>query len=118
MSKLTPDLRRAVLGQSWPLGREGTPLRKPSTWEEVAEAVELELESRADARAPQDQVHAVGQEEPLVDGLNNGVPTQKCKYCQRTGHPPEACPRRAAEQRGDLARLIVENQRTGKCCAI
>ena len=49
MNKLPAELRKAVFAQAWTLDGEGHPSRKPVTWQEVSEAVEMELESRADA---------------------------------------------------------------------
>ena len=42
----------AVLGKLWILDSEDAPSRKPRTWEEVADCVEQELESRIDAKVP------------------------------------------------------------------
>ena len=60
LSKVTPEFRSLVLGRTFSLDGEEKPPRKPKTWEEVAECIELELESRADARAPTDNVHSFG----------------------------------------------------------
>ena len=57
LSKLNLDLRATVLSKTWPLGGEERPSRRPTTWVEVATAVELELESRADSRAPAETLH-------------------------------------------------------------
>ena len=54
LSKMTDDLRSAVLNKSWELDGEGTQARKPTTWYEVADALEIELSSRADVKAPKD----------------------------------------------------------------
>ena len=35
LTKLTPDLKKAVLNSLWPLDGEDQPARKPTTWEEV-----------------------------------------------------------------------------------
>ena len=57
LSKLSIDLRRAVLRRAWELDGEDSLPRKPQTREEVAYAVESELASRADVKAPSDSLH-------------------------------------------------------------
>ena len=51
LGKLPIDLRTAVLGRTWPLDGPDQPHRMCETWEDLADAVELELEKRFDARA-------------------------------------------------------------------
>ena len=67
LAKLTDDLRSTVLGKNWPLDGEDKPPRKPSTWEEVAAAVDIEMASRADTKAPKEGLHGLG------DGGGGGV---------------------------------------------
>ena len=50
LRKLPNELRSAVLKQVFPLDEAGPP-RKPRTWEEMADCVEMELETRADTKA-------------------------------------------------------------------
>ena len=66
LRKLTPDLRKAVMDKpsGWPLDGEGHPSRVPRTWEEVAEAVELELMTRTDIRTHSERYSAVGEGNP------------------------------------------------------
>ncbi len=79
LSKLNKDLRGAVLGKMWPLDGMESASRKPNTWEEVAQAVELELEGRADAKAPLEAINVAS------DGV--GAPGAfKCRHCGRGGH--------------------------------
>ena len=51
LSKLTQDLRATVLSKTWLLEGDQAPACKPTTWVEVATAVELELETRAGSKA-------------------------------------------------------------------
>ena len=122
LSKLQPDLRRAVLGQLWPLDGEEHQTRRPRTWEEVAEAVEMELEHRVDTNAPTDAVNALGGSHVLPgQGCGDGSDVQgssKCSHCQRPGHLKEMCPLKAAEVRGDVARLVADSTRTGRKCTV
>ncbi len=78
--------------------------------------MELELESRADAKAPKEALR------PFADGPRSSMPvghaTAVCRHCQRSGHTSELCPRRAAEARGDLERCAAESERTGKVCGV
>ena len=69
ISKLHFDFRRDVLNQGWPLDGEDKPARRPATWEEVSEAVDMELEQRADAHAPQDSVNALGAPPTSQQGM-------------------------------------------------
>ena len=43
LNKLTEDLRSTVLSHTWLLDGIDKPARKPSSWEKVAQAVELEF---------------------------------------------------------------------------
>ena len=53
LGKITHDLRNAVLTRTWQLDEDpSVPPRKPKTWEEVADAIEQELATRADVKAP------------------------------------------------------------------
>ena len=98
-----------MLSKVWPLDGEERPSRKPSIWEEVAQAVDMELGSRADARACTDSINAIGDgSAPACSTL--GTPTATCKHCKRTGHPPEVCPFKAAERRGHVEKMIKENE--------
>ena len=51
LRSIPSELRAAILRQSWQIGGEGPP-RKPTSWEELADCVDQELETRADANAP------------------------------------------------------------------
>ncbi len=119
--KLNADLRSAVLGKLWPLDSEADPPRRPKTWEEVAECVEMELESRADTRTgPLEQAFAVKpsggpgpEERPKTGG------SLTCGYCQMVdNHFTEACPQRVADLLGDTAKCEADCERTGARCCI
>ena len=117
ISKLPTDLRRAVLSQAWPLDGPEKPPRRPFSWFEAAEIVEMELETRADTVAPMDQVNSLygGYVAPQDEtGVPTGTPTRKCQKCQRPGHFDEACPVQAAKLRNEYNKAIAESTRTGK----
>ena len=96
VGKLTYDLRSAILGRPWPLDGEDKPGRKPETWEEVVEAVQLELNNRVDSKAPTDgggkveHMKTLGVERPSPGSSESGL--RRCKHCMRPGHFPEQCP--------------------------
>ena len=112
LSKVTDDLRQAVLSKTWLLDGEEAPARKPATWEEVADAIDFELESRADAKAPKDMLRGTtetgGGYEPQRTGVGGqqkgykgtGKGTLQCIFCLRTDHLVDLCPYKAAQSRG------------------
>ena len=108
LSKITPEFRALVLSRGFSLDGEDLPARKPKTWEEIAECIELELESRADARAPTENVHSFG--------APPGPARVTCAYCQRHDHFSEYCPKQAADRRGESTKCKAGNERTGKVC--
>merc|ERR1712242_297076 len=110
LSKVTPEFRSLVLGRAFSLDGEERPPRKPKTWEEVAECIELELESRADARAPTDNVHSFG---PPV-----GPSRVTCSHCQRHDHFTEYCPKAAADRRDESMKCLADHERTGRVCSL
>ena len=57
LQKLAPELRTTMLTRTFIL--DDGPPRKPDTWQECAECVAQELESRADARAPREHVNSI-----------------------------------------------------------
>ena len=116
LSKINMEMRLCILSKVWPLDGEGKPPRKPDTWEEVAECVELELESRADAKAPQTPVDTL---KPLEDAAQGeAAANQKCRYCKRTGHQTAICPRRASDVRGETALAVADFKRHGTKCGV
>ena len=70
----------------------------------------MELESRADARAPQDSFHAMGEA--------SAAPVQICSYCSRHDHHTELCPKRAADLRGESSKCVMDYERGGRVCAL
>ena len=125
LAKLTQELRDAVMSKELHLidGPESPP-RKPTTWQEIAEAVELVLENRADSRAPTvtgDHVRTLQggrQGTPAGAGMTSVQGTRLCKYCNRSGHTSEMCPKKCAEMRGDSAKCLAESERTGRVCEV
>ena len=51
LSKLPLDLNNAAMSRSWPLDGKDNPHRKCKTWQDVADAVDMELDTRLDTRA-------------------------------------------------------------------
>ena len=50
LGKLPQELKVAVTSRVWPLDGDDQPARKCRTWEDVAAAVDAELETRIDTR--------------------------------------------------------------------
>ena len=46
LSKLPLDLKNAAMRRSWPLDGEENPHRKCKTWQDVADAVDMDLDTR------------------------------------------------------------------------
>ena len=105
LQKLAPELRSTILTRTWML--DDGPPRKPGAWQECAECVAQELESRADAKAPREHVNAIAVGSLLT-----------CQYCQRHDHHSELCPKRAADIRGESAKCVADFERGGRTCAI
>ena len=82
--KLTDDLRSAVMNKIWNLDGDERPERKPSTWEEVAECVEMELMARTDVRTHLDRFNVA------VDGTGGGKKTKAQKKADKTGRLAQA----------------------------
>ena len=80
LEKLKPELREAVMKNTWPFEGEEEVYRKPRTWQEVGMAVEWELTTRAEIKAPmhggKDTLHLLG---PGFGG-SGGDGTAKCSY--------------------------------------
>ena len=110
LGKITPEVRSLVLSGNFALDGPGSSLRKPKTWEEVAECIELELESRADARAPTEHVHSFGPP--------SGPARITCAHCRRHDHHTEYCPKQAAERRGESTKCLADHERSGRICSI
>ena len=111
LSKITPEFRSIVLSRTYSLDGDDKPPRKPRKWEEVAGCIEIELDSRADARAPSDSIHSFGP----PSGHKPGV---TCGHCQRHDHFTEYCPKVAAERRNESAKCLADHARSGRICSI
>ena len=117
LSKITSNLRDAVMGKVWELDRgKDLPPRKPKTWQEVARAVDLEISSRADARAPLDHINLMDEAGSGTPAL--GQPVLRCKHCNRTGHPTEICPKAYAERKGEVAACLAEYEKNRITCGV
>ncbi len=63
LAKLSDDLREAVMNKLWPLDGEGTPPRKPTTWQEVGDACEMEISTRLETQKVGDTERVYGLDE-------------------------------------------------------
>ena len=120
-TKLTDEIRMAVMCRDWPLVSDGTVHRKPSTWEEVAICVTMVLEYRTDTKAPKDTVNVVSDVAPPKlppkknDGGGDGDSVVKgkkfkplaCGNCHKEGHFSYACPSKYSREKGAHTALIA-----------
>ena len=119
LSKLTDDLRQAVLDKLRPLDGEHALPRKPSTWEEVSDAIDLELSTRADTKAPtemlawSDEHRGTAGSPPAKSGGGKG-----CRVCQSREYVEAACPQKAARDSGEEEHLLARSARSGETCSI
>ena len=90
---------------------ENGPPRKPLTWEEVADCVEMELETRVDAKA------AYMEYARATHQGGSGSYTLTCKYCRTHDHHTELCPKKAADLRGESAKCLADAERGGRVCS-
>ena len=124
LRKLSPELRAAVLRQAWEVVPGELP-RRPKAWEEVADCVEMELETRADAVSqPHDSLHANVETQPpsLTFGPAAAAAEMPglrvCVHRARSDHPSELCPKRAALLRGEVEKCVADAERGGRVCAL
>ena len=122
LTKITSDLREAVLNKLWLLDGEDNPGRKPRTWEEVGDCCEMELQTRGDATARRDagdNLYLLGP--PQSGGGGMGGSSVKCKHCQGD-HYTELCASHAAALKvdaqgvSDQQKALAEHARTSKVC--
>ncbi len=65
LAKINDDLRKEVYRNDWPLDGDDPatglprPKRRPTTWEEIADCCDMELETRLEIAAPKDLVHTL-----------------------------------------------------------
>ena len=103
----------------------------PSTWREVAEAVEIENRRNIDFKAVRaESIRATfegGQrpEEPGKKGNKQdrnerayATVQAQCKYCRVPGHLENVCPTKAAELRGEKEAAVAKHAREGSCCSV
>ena len=115
LSKITDDLRSAVLQKSWPLDGELCPtLRKPMTWEEVAQCVEFELSTRADTKAPKETLHYTTS----TSAVEQRGEVTKCRVCNLPGHTETTCASKYAQAQGVAEECRAQAERTGKGCTL
>ena len=125
LSKLSDDLRQAVLNKMWSLDGENAIPRKPKTWEEVSEVVDVELSTRADTKAPREMLawnREGGGGSPTVppkSGSGGGGGGSKgCRVCQSKEHQGAMCPTKAARLAGEEEFLLAKSAKTGETCSI
>jgi len=123
LAKIAPDLRGRVLSKEWKLDGDDMPVRAVRTFTDVAKAVSLLLEERADIRATgYDQYDSFmsidggtgGKGDPSTRG--NSV---TCSYCQMANnHHSTVCPQRAADTRNESKACFARSQSGGRVCSI
>ena len=91
VTKLTEKLRDTVLCHPHILDGDGSAPRMPKTWEEVADAVEIYLDSRLDVRVPvQDNVKAIEDRKPGGGGGGGRVnAVQEGQLCRAAKELPK-----------------------------
>ena len=70
---------------TWPLDGPDQPWRKTRTWQEVGEACEIELSTRAEIKAPTGggTIHGLGERVNLLGGGGGSTGLITCSYCKR-----------------------------------
>ena len=139
LTKINPELRVRVLSKEWKIDGDVKPARMPTTHKEIARAVGLLLEEKADIHAtglgsPYDALMMVSGG-PYVIAPNTGQgntaqnkggsgkrkfgPEIQCEHCQAQGeHYTMACPQKAADTRGDTAGCLKNAKESGAACSI
>ena len=95
LEKLPGELRKRIMQGQWHLDGEDSPARKTRSWEEVAQALQIDSESNWEVKALGETVRMTGEGGMAQKGL------QKCKHCQYAGHLPNMCPSVAAKVAGE-----------------
>ena len=139
LTKITPDLRQAVMYREWPLdpgdGDKASMHRAPVTWQEVARCCVLVLEKRMDIKAPHDSLCMINDQDNLpgpgrrkkekVNATSEVVPAPKaktigkvtnCQFCGGPGHLSHMCPSKFTQDSGDSVNLIAAAKKSGKGC--
>ena len=126
LSKISRDLRSAVLDKPWPLDGDAKPHRAVETWEDVARAVRLVLSTRANIKAPTDKVLALGDaavpfepaSEPAPPPPSAAVPQshagRECPMCGSNEHQVQHCPTRVSVERKEYEGLMADYHKSGK----
>jgi hypothetical protein len=127
--KINPELRVRVLSKEWKIDGEGKPPRTPTTHREVALAIGLLLEEKADIHATG---HAACDSLMNLDGSSGPVVPKalhqqgqkgaavQCSHCHMADdHYSSACPQKAADTRnGDAANCYARAAKSGAKCRI
>ena len=111
LSKLPLDLKNAAMSHSWPLDGEDNPHRKCKTWQDVADAVDMELDTRLDTRA---LLAHPGSVYAVHEG-GGGETVQVCQHCQGTHHTV-LCAARAAAVRNETETSERFHAKWGSTC--
>ena len=131
---MTNEMRLTVMARSWPSDGEEKTERKCASWEDVADAVNIVLEYRTDAKAPADNIFSFEDDSPgSGKGRNNkkeklmNVEQQqqqqnpnrprlmKCPHCKLSGHFGDACPSAYAKEKGITEQMLKDFGRTDGC---
>ena len=122
MQKLSPELRHGVQSKEWKIDGEDHPPRRPVTHRDIARAVGLYQEEKADilATGTRSDTLMLVEHRPqpqLRQGGQSGGGAKQCGYCHRADHPLVACPQKAADTRNHSASCLADFSARGKVCA-
>jgi hypothetical protein len=125
--KLNPELRQRVLSKDFKIDGPESPPRPPTTYKEIALAIGLLLEEKAD-------IHATGQGHydslMNIDGTGMVLPKAsmggqkkggqlQCAHCNMIdNHNTVVCPQKAADTRGDAEACRSRASSAGVRCSI
>ena len=109
ITKITAELRTSVMQRDWKLDEGSNEQRSPVIWEEVANAIEILLESRCDAKAPSEQVN-------LLQQSNATVGLAVCNACHKPGHQANVCPSKYTQSRNEAKDFQELHDKDGSKC--
>ena len=111
--KLPQQLKTAVTSRVWALDADDMPARKCKTWEDIADAVDMELETRVDTRCIGNRA---GDLYAVNEGAGDGADVSPvCKHCGAVRHTA-LCATRAAFIRNEVESSERKHARFGTTC--